>query len=164
LLKQNKENTKKIGFQHSPEKYLEKIRVSPEIAVHFKKNRKILCTDSGNCFYKKIRAREKNKIKNFPVGQAFLQSRSHQYRYVPFDPPIITRFPLIRVKPGVLKRVPPDPQKPRKMPGFVIGPFLKNPGKRPDSIRVSIVEEITNGVHYGVIMIRVDFPWELKEG
>jgi hypothetical protein len=63
-----------------------------------------------------------------------------------------------------MKKELPYPRKPRKMPGLPNGPFLKNPLKRPDSIRVCIIEKIVKGAIYSVFRIWVDFPCEKKEG
>ena len=45
------------------------------------------------------------------------------------------------------------------MPGLPKGAFLKNPEKRPDSIGGLNGVVPINGVHSGVFMIRVDFPF-----
>ena len=86
------------------------------------------------------------------------------YRPLPFHPCIITKIPLRRVLQGVMKKWTLDPRKPRKMPGLPNGAFLKNPIKRPDSIRAFRVEEIKKGVQSDVFKIWVDFPCEKKEG
>jgi hypothetical protein len=52
-----------------------------------------------------------------------------------------------------------NPRKPWKMPGLPNGAFLKNPVKRPDSIRVVIVKKTANGAHSGDFRNWVNFPY-----
>jgi hypothetical protein len=49
------------------------------------------------------------------------------------------------------------------MAGLPNGAILKNPVKRPDSIRAILVEKIKKRVHYGVFRIWVNFPSGFSE-
>jgi len=56
------------------------------------------------------------------------------------------------------------PLKPRKTPGLSNGAFLREPVKRPDSIRTGMGEKTAKGVHFNLFRIWVSFRSKFFRG